>query len=173
MSEEIKNRIIARLITWMGMPDHTDDPKGYLAELHRMTRAFPPNVMDRAADRIIAETGRKWPTGKAIMDALVDAQEAIAATNASKPKAMAYPWEVQAQQAAEWADRYMAQHPLADQARKEGWARELKGYVKSYARECLRLNRMPAEPMAYRPPFDQVAYYRSLCGIHSKEAHRA
>ena len=31
MNDEIKNRIIARLITWMGMPDHTEDPKGYLA----------------------------------------------------------------------------------------------------------------------------------------------
>lgn len=173
MTTEIKNRLIDRLVLMLGFPDHTTDVPGYFAELDRMTRAFPVNVMNRAADRLLAEAGRKWPTGKAIMDALVDAQEAIAATNASKPKAMAYPWEVQAQQAGEWADRYMAQHPLADQARKEGWVRELKGYVKSYARECLRLNRMPAEPMAYRPPFDQVAYYRSLCGIHSKEAHRA
>ena len=171
MSEDIKNRIIARMITWMGMPDHTDDPKGYLAELYRMTKPFPPNVMDRAADRIIAETGRKWPTGKAIMDALVDAQDAIAATNATKPKTMEYPWEVQAQQAEEWAARYMVQHPLADQARREGWARELKSYVKSFARENLRVNRTPPEPITYRPPHDQIAYYRSGCGI--KEAKQA
>lgn len=173
MTSEIKNRLIDRLIVWMGTPDHTDNVQGYIAELDRMTRAFPPNVMDRAADRLIADTGRKWPTGKAIMDALVDAQEAIAATNASRPKSIAYPWEVQAQQAEEWAARYMAQHPLAEQARSEGWARELKGYVKSYARENLRVNRTPPEPITYRPPFDQIAYYRSLCGINSKEANRA
>lgn len=173
MTTEIKNRLIDRLVLMLGFPDHTTDVPGYFAELDRMTKAFPVNVMNRAADRLLAEAGRKWPTGKAIMDALVDAQEAIAATNASKPKAMAYPWEVQAQQAEEWAARYMAQHPLADQARREGWARELKGYVKSYARECLRVNRAPPEPMAYRPPHDQVAYYRSLCGFQSKEEHRA
>lgn len=173
MSEEIQNKLIARLIAWMGMPDHTPDPKRYIAELHRMTKPFAASVMDRAADRLMAESGRKWPTGKAVMDALVDAQEAIMATNASKPKAQQYPWEVQAEQAQEWAERWMNVHPLAEQAQREGWARELKSYVKSFARENLRVNRAPPEPITYRPPHDQIAYYRSLCGISSKEAHRA
>lgn len=173
MSDEIKNRLIDRLVLMLGMPDHTTDVPGYFAELDRMTRAFPVNVMNRAADRLLADAGRKWPTGKAIKDALVDAQDAIAATNATKPKTIAYPWEIQAEQAEEWAALYMAQHPLADQARREGWARELKGYVKSFARECLRVNRAPPEARTYRPPHDQIAYYRSLCGIKSKEAHRA
>mgnify|MGYP000890613266 CR=1 FL=1 len=172
MTEQIKNRLIERLVLVLGTPEHTTNLTGYFGEIDRMTRAFPANVLERAADRLLADAGRKWPTPKAIIDACVDAQGAIMATNASRPKAAAYPWELQAEQAQEWADRYMAVHPLADQAKREGWARELKGYVKSFARENLRVNRTPPEPITYRPPHDQIAYYRSLCGIQSKEAHR-
>lgn len=173
MTEEIKNRLIERLVLVLGTPEHTTNLTGYFGEIDRMTRAFPANVMERAADRLLAKAGRKWPTPKAMMDALVDAQEAIAATNASRPQTTMYPWDIQAQQAEEWARTFMVVHRLAEQARSEGWARELKSYVKSYARETLRANRTPPQPVLYYPPHDQIAYYRSLCGISSKEAHRA
>lgn len=173
MTDQVKNRLIERLVLVLGTPDHTTNLTGYFGEIDRMTKPFPANVMDRAADRLLADAGRKWPTPKAMIEALVDAQEAIAATNASRPKPVAYPWEVQAEQAQEWAERWMTVHPLAEQAQREGWARELKSYVKSFARENLRMNRAPPEPITYRPPHDQIAYYRSLCGISSKEAHRA
>lgn len=163
----VENRMIQRLATVLGQPDHVEDPKPYFAEIHRMTKHFPTNVMDRAADRLLADAGRKWPTPKSIVDALADAQDAISASNAARGRssdAPKYPWEIQAEQAQDWADRWMAIHPLADQARREGWARELKDYVKSFARETLRGNRAPPAHTAYQPPADWIAYFRQSSG---------
>lgn len=156
-----ENRLIDRLTIVLGLPDHVE-PTKYLAEIHKLTAHFPRNVMDRAADRLIVESGRKWPTVKQMMDALVDAQDAIAATNgsASTEKKAEYPWEVHAEQARAWAEDYMRVSILADEARHNGWADKLRAYARSYARETLRTGNTPMEPRAYRPPHTVLADYR-------------
>lgn len=156
-----ENRLIERLINVIGVPDHAE-PSAYFAEIQKLTGHFPRNVMDRAADRLIVDSGRKWPTVKAMMDALVDAQDAIAATNgaASTEKKGEYPWEIHAEQARAWADDYMRVSTLADEARQNGWADKLKAYARSYARETLRTGNTPMEPRAYRPPQPVLADYR-------------
>ena len=170
----ITNPLIKRLAIVFSDPE-SPDPEAFLEEYQRLVSKFPAAALSRAGDTLIRAGGRNWPTPKQIVDACSDAEEALMATNSAKmgQKRPEWPWEVHAEQAREWAERWMQVHPLADQARREGWAREIKSYVTSFARENLRVNRAPPDPSSYRPPYDQVAYYRSLCGINSKEAHRA
>lgn len=171
MTTETQNEIIERLLLVCGTPDHTPNVNGYFAEIDRLTKNFPANVLRRAGDRLVADAGRKWPTCKAILDAILDAQDAIAATNAipksSQPK---YPWEVQKDQAMQWAAEWMNINPMGDQARREGWAREAKHYAGSFAWNTLRANRDLPPHRAYQIPADFVAYYRrTIVGLRKGE----
>lgn len=167
---EITNPLIQRLAVLFSEPD-SPDPAKFLAEYQRLVAPFPANVLQRAGDILVRGGGRQWPTPKQLIDACVDASDAVSAAGARQAPKGLTPWELQAQQSVEWADRYMAINPLADQARREGWHRELKSYAKSYARETMRGGNQPVDPTRYRPPGDQVAYYRRIvCGLGSAVA---
>ena len=162
----MSNVLIERVTTLLGKPP-VDNPAGFIAEYELVTKPYPANVLQRAADIVCRDLGRQWPTVKQVSTACAEALEAISASNSGGKRASTarYPWELQAEQAAAWAKDWMAVHPLADQARREGWHREAENYVKSFARETLRVNQTPPLPISYRPPHDAVAYYRRNAGI--------
>ena len=161
----ITNPLIKRLLVVFSEPE-SPNPEAFLTEYQTLVAKFSNEVLERAGDALIRTGGGKWPTPKKLVDACVKAEESLIARNSAaltkeRPK---WPWEIQAEQSREWAERYMAINPLADQARREGWSRELKGYVTSFAREALRAGHTPPEPIKYRPPPGQIAYYRSTFG---------
>lgn len=144
MSER-QNPLIDRLSTVLGAPDKTDNIAAFVAEYRRLTDRFPVVVLNRAADNLIRNAGRSWPTPKACVEACVDAQEAINSTEASraprnKPK-MA--WEIDADNARQWTIDFCKQTTLGKQAFDEGWGRPLFYEVMSYARSNISAGRTP------------------------------
>lgn len=161
----ITNPLIKRLAIVFSDPE-SPDPEAFLEEYQSLVSKFSPAVLSRAGDALIRAGGRKWPTPSALVDACSNAEEALMATNSARlgQKRPEWPWEVHAIQAREWTDRWMLVHPLADQARREGWASNLKVYVNSFARERLRVNQTPPDPIKYRPPHDVISDYRGRLG---------
>lgn len=77
----MSNRLIARIATVFGTPDHSTDPAKFIDELARVTRSYSEPELDKAADALLSSfipTQRKpWPTPAEICSACQDARELL------------------------------------------------------------------------------------------------
>lgn len=141
-----QNPLISRLLDVLGPPEHSPNIQSFIAEYSKLLNHFGPTVLNRAADRLIAQAGRRWPTPKACVDMCTDVQEHLASIEAAKPRhaeAPKMPWEIQAEQAREWAIDFCKHTKLGEEAFNEGWGKALFQVAQAYARECYRTGTNP------------------------------
>lgn len=156
------NPLIDRLLIVFGEPEKTDDVAAFIGEYRRLTDRYGETVLNKAADHLIRNGGRVWPTPKACVDACNEAAEATALREAASPHRQPkklMPWDHDLAKSKEWAREYCQLTPLGRQAFDECWGRSLYDYVQSYARECFRHGRDPGRMIDYRPPQDVLDYY--------------
>ena len=88
----MSNRLIARIATVFGTPDHSTDPEGFIRELARVTKSYSEPELEKAADHLLSTfvpTQRKpWPTPAEICCACQDARELL---NPPRPIPYRYP----------------------------------------------------------------------------------
>ena len=163
--DEALSRMIARFGVVFGTPDHSLDADLYVDEIKNLLAPFGPTVLQMAADRIIRNGGREWPTPKECVNACVDAAEELAEREAARdPNAprKKMPWEEHQEQAQQWAIQYVKSTDLGQEAMAGGWADRLRGYARSYGRQCLGAGRKLPAPKDWQPPKDVVADFRKL-----------
>lgn len=156
------NPLVSRLMTVLGAPERTENVAGFLAEYGKLTDRFPVSVQNRATDHLLRNCGRQWPTPKACVEACVDAQEAISSAEAAKsprrdrPK---QPWEVDADNARQWAVDFCKHTTLGKQAFDEGWGKPLFYEAMSYARSHFSSGRTP-DRSAFTVTHDFITYHK-------------
>ena len=88
----MSNRLIARIATVFGTPDHSTDPEAFIRELARLTKSYSEPELEKAADHLLSTfvpTQRKpWPTPAEICSACQDARELL---NPPRPIPYRYP----------------------------------------------------------------------------------
>ncbi len=155
------NPLIDRLFTLLGAPERTENIAGFIAEYRRALDGYGSTVLQKAADHLVRNCGKAWPSLKACVEACNDTAEQAAlaaqANSTGRPKAQ-LPWEIEAERARDWARDYCRTTALGQEAFRKGYGRALFDYVRSYARECYRAGREP-KANAYRPPQDVLDYY--------------
>ncbi len=168
MTAQKKNPLLDRLMTALGAPQNVPDAAAFLNEFRRQTDAFGPNVLEKAADYLIRDLGRYWPTFKQVLAACEDARSALTTNATPEPGANArMPWEIRDREAKAWAADYIRTSVLGQQAMAEGWRRWLELYAWSYAKNCPPgFKLMPN----WRPPADIIATYRGYAGIRKSAA---
>ena len=172
------NPLIDRLLIVFGEPEKTDDVTAFVNEYRRLTDRYGETVLNKAADRLIRNGGRSWPTPKACVDACDDEVESAAQREAASPHRQPkklMPWDHEMARSKEWAREYCQLTPLGRLAFDEGWGRSLYDYVQSHARECFRNGLDPGRMVDYRPPQDTLDYYsrygRDVAGIANMDRH--
>lgn len=172
-----ENVMIQRLAIVFGKPDSAD-PVKFIAEYTRLCGGFGETTLNQAADALIRNGGRQWPTPKACVDACNDAVEAAAHREAAgshrQPKKL-MPWDHDVARSKEWARDFCRATLLGKQAFNECWGRALFDNVQSYARECYRAGRDPGRAVDYRPHQDVLdycsRYRRDVDGLARMDRH--
>ena len=153
--------LIHRLMNAIGPPSHTDNHRGFLIEVAKTIKGFPPVVQDKAANYLIRTAGKSWPSIKSIVEACIEAQNTIIITgHRSQPRVEPKtPWDIQGASSAAFACEYLRGTPLGNQALNEGWGRALRDYVSSWARARYRADEIPQLSQCIPVP-DDIAYWR-------------
>lgn len=131
----MSNRLIGRISTVFGAPEHSTDPAAFIAELARVTRSYTEAELDKAADALLVTfvpTNRKpWPTPAEICAACQDARDLL---NPPKPVPYRYP---------DWAPESIAKayrlivSDVGRRAGDEGWILSLWDF-------CRKQQRLPS-----------------------------
>jgi hypothetical protein len=153
--------LLKRLINIFGKPD-SPNPAAFIDEYARIIFRFDGRIQDKAADFLIDNGGKSWPSTKAVRDACLEAAESLALEDAKKPRPISAPkpiWELQAEQATSIAKALSVTSQLGQMAFEEGWGRKFFLYAQSWAREILRTSRTPQLDQ-FSMPQDAIDYYR-------------
>lgn len=157
----MSNVLIDRLTSIFGAPERVDDVAAFVSELKRITAGFSPDALDQAASALIADGGKSWPAPKTIVQACVDAQEAIAIRHGRpKPKGD-HPWDEAAENGERWAREFCKSTEIGQRAFAEGWGKSLYLWAKSYAQQSYNRN-APPNP-SHRPQSSEIEYWVSYC----------
>jgi hypothetical protein len=157
----MSNILIDRLTNVFGAPERVDNVEGFIGELKRITAGFSPDALDQAASVLIADGGKSWPAPKAIVQACVDAQEALAIRKGRLQPKKKYPWDVAAEKGEDWAREFCESTEIGQRAFAEGWGKSLYLWAKSYAQESYKADR-PPDP-AHRPQSFEIECWVRYC----------
>jgi hypothetical protein len=155
------NVLIERLQNVFGPSDRSENPEAFVGELHRITAGFSPAALDQAASALIADGGKSWPAPKAIVQACVDAQEALAIRSGRPQSREQQPWDVAAEKGAKWAKDFCASTEIGDRAFNEGWGKSLYLWANSYAQECYKRDEQPK--LSHRPKPFEIEHWVRYC----------
>lgn len=158
----MSNVLIDRLIDFFGPPERAGNVEAFIAEMVRATSGFGHEAKDRAASALIAGGSTSWPAPKGIVAACAEAQEAIDAAEACRPKKV-MPWHEHDKSAEAWATNYCRVTEVGKRAFAEGWGREVWVWAKSHARESYRYGGAP--DMVRRPTVDEIEYWVRYCRV--------
>lgn len=154
------NKLIARLAVMFGPADFSDDPRAFLSEIARLTKAYSEEALDKAADLLIRSHRptqlKPWPSPSEICVACADAQEMIRPSEPFNPIAERNrDWT---REACERADR-MIQSDLGQRAADEGWILGLWDHYRQTPRQPTPKEIIVAKNKAFE--FDQ-AYKKAM-----------
>ena len=158
---------LQRMLVTFGEP-RTSDGQAFLAEYRRVLAAFPAEVLDKAADDLIAGgTMRIWPTPGACRAAASAAASAAAAKRHANVSSIDSYREKRAMDAAIDAAVVRSafcksRSALIEQALREGWSRSLEHRLQQHAADFRRQKSAItlADIDAFRMPDEIVAYLR-------------
>lgn len=115
----MSNNLVNRLANSFGAPTHTHNPAGFLEEIVRITQAFEPQVLDRAADKLIAmhvpTQRRPWPMPNEIVNACVEARRWMPDLNKTTERNLEWTAEARAKAFD------IIRSPMGRRAAEEGW----------------------------------------------------
>lgn len=157
------NVLIERLQNVFGTPDRVEKPEAFVAEVHRITAGFSPEALDQAASALIGDGGKSWPAPKAIVQACVDAQEALTIRRGGPaPKDKFQVWlESATANSEKWAREFCKSTEVGERAFNEGWGRNLYLWAKNYAFETYRRDEVPNP--SRRPTSSEIEYWVRYC----------
>ena len=110
------NKLIQRL-TIVFKPPRDTDPKAYFAEIDKLVSSYSEAELDKAADLLIRDGSKSWPSPRDICVACADARSMLQ-PEPPKPKGYGGPdWHLRP----EMACFQFISSELGRQAAKEGW----------------------------------------------------
>lgn len=157
----MSNVLIDRLTSVFGAPERVDDVVAYVGELKRVTAGFSPDALDQAASALIADGGKSWPAPKAIVQACVEAQEALAIRHGRLQPREKQPWDEASEKGEKWAREFCRSTEIGHRSFTEGWGRSLYLWAKSYAQESYKRN-VPPNP-SHRPQSFEIENWVRYC----------
>lgn len=155
------NILIERLHNVFGPPERTENPEAFVAELHRITSGFSSDALDQAASALIADGGKSWPAPKTIVQACVDAQEALAIRRGRLQPKEKQPWDEAVEKGERWAREFCKSTEIGQRAFTEGWGKNLYLWAKNYAQESYKRD-VPPNP-SHRPQPFEIEYWVRYC----------
>ena len=102
---EVENILVERLTNVFGAPERVENVEGFISELKRITAGFSRAAHDQAASALIASGDKYWPTPKDIIQACVDAQEALEIRH-GRPTTTKYQYQVWRDDLTEKAEKW-------------------------------------------------------------------
>jgi hypothetical protein len=157
----MSNVLIDRLTSMFGAPERVDDVVAFVRELTRITAGFSRDALDQAASALIADGGKSWPAPKAIVQACVDAQEALAIRLGRPQPKHKYPWNEATEKAERWAREFCKSTEIGQRAFTEGWGKSLYLWASSYAQASYNRD-TPPNP-SHRPQPSEIEYWIAYC----------
>lgn len=158
---EVENILIDRLTNVFGAPERVENVDGFVGELKRITKLFSHDALDQAASALIADGGKSWPAPKAIVQACVDAQEALAIRHGRLQPKKNQPWNEAEEKGETWARDFCKSTEIGQRAFSEGWGKSLYLWAKSYAQESYKRD-TPPNP-SHRPKPFEIDYWVRYC----------
>lgn len=157
------NVLIERLQNVFGPPERTENPEAFVAELHRITGGFSPGALDHAASTLIADGGKSWPAPKTVVQACVDAEEALAVRRGQpQAKSKYHQWlDDVVENGEKWAREFCKSTEIGQRAFAEGWGKSLYLWASSYAQQSYKRD-TPPNP-AQRPQSSDIEYWVRYC----------
>jgi hypothetical protein len=158
---EVENVLVERLTNIFGAPDRVENVEGFTDEIKRITKLFSPAALDQAASALIADGGKSWPAPKVIVQACVDAQEALSIRHGQPQPKAKYPWHEAEEKGEKWAREFCKATEVGQRAFAEGWGKSLYLWAKSYAQETYKRDQVPNP--AQRPKPFEIEYWVRRC----------
>ena len=159
----MSNVLIDRLTSVFGAPERVDNVEAYVAEIARITAGFSRDALDQAASNLIAGGGKSWPPPKSIVNACVDAQEALAIRQGRPQPKEQQPWDKAAEDGSKWAREFCKATEIGQRAFAEGWGKSLYLWAKNYAQESYKRDGTPNP--SHRPKTFEIEYWVRYCRV--------